>query len=1401
MAGKRRASDGIRVVRARENNLRNLNLTLPEHKVVALAGASGAGKSTLAHLVIASTARHRLGRLTGEGDALAPCYQPDVAAVEDLPPCIEFLQEPLRGQNRSTVATYSGLMDLLAALFLGFGERYSPGRTRVLPLNDVKLVEWICRHHANETLTVGKVRPDVTLSSENHLPRGPFLWRSSEGGWIRMSRETAKPMLPMRGSIADLEKQVSLSTRKARSGDFPLPLKDKTVWLIGDFILDAAIHSVAEDDPLPYEAPSRRLFSFNSSLPGSGRCPRCSGLGVIQGINERGLIRSARTPLVEGGLNLAQNSAGRFIHLGVLDDILRGILALNNLSPDSSWEECPKYLRNIVLNGSGSDPVPELRRGETKPRPAKRPFAGLIPLIVEKALSSGPAATAFKAWLSETKCPECGGSRLNRSARSFEWRGYRLGDLASRGSIGELAEIVGNRHQKVVGREAALLDTIQAILKGFVELNLGHLPLMRSTGSLSGGEAQRLKLGSGLALELKDVCYILDEPSRGLHFQDVAGLASAFRSLARNRNSIVVVEHHPLLLQQADHVVILGPGGGSEGGNIVYQGKPVGMNSEKPRVAVARAKPSSEPRRYIEVEDLSINNLHDVRFRIPVSRLTAVTGVSGAGKSTAIMLGLLPLVESALDGVRAPNGRLRLPPGIDFVEIVGQKLVGRNRRSVVATALDLFDPLRKHFASLSESQAIGLNAGDFSFNSSGACSGCGGSGVARDGFGNDTELRCPLCDGTRLSNTAFVPRSAGLSLIDILQMPITELASNPHPAFDESSSAIFNVLIELGLEYLTLARATSTLSAGERQRLALSRFLSKLHEDHGNGLLVLDEPTAGLSTCAAERVFKRIQQLTDCEGHTAIVIEHKLELLTQADWVLEFGPGGGPNGGLVVFEGSPEDLTKAATPTSKAWKQHNRMPVVSQRRDPRPSDEPDREMVSWKICADVFEALAIRGEVHSDSEIGGTIRPAVHLNSKRIAPDTRVGELLDLLPALRGVGKALLPPRAKACRDDDDLRIQLDGLEFGFSPVASQRRLGVSTPTDLRKAVRALLRLGFQNAALGDRNFTLSELQREALSPEEISDLLVLCPADASESMRGIALRWCQGVAQVVSRGRPTILSTRFLSRGKIGLGLIGPQVGDFRSLVGRCLQCMGGGFLPTYEWELIVADSNRTIFDDQFWAPEVLESIRSLRRTRLLPEAEFFAKQFIADFRQAPDRMDKETRMLFEHGIPWRDFPKPSSARSDREQDYYSWRGLHDYVHLGLSRIKCASYRKRLIASFKERSCPVCNGSGMGWESTQLMIKSRSLAEIWQKCPLSDWSRRVGFQSPSLQTAIELNLGKLRAGDRFSNLSPNERERLLIAASVAAPLKGLAVLTSGLETQARKKVALHGMKLTTLES
>lgn len=1396
---------------AAENNLKRVSLDLPNGKLIAVTGASGAGKSTLVHQVVARIGRRRLGRLRGVMHYLAPSYEPKVASVEGLFPCIEVRQEPLRGNVRSTIATYTGILDLLALLYIHHGESRSPGGFVVKELDSTDFGNWLLQHYPGKSVTLARISPNVDLVSASQLPKvEPVFFREENGPWCQGNREALRRLLPARLWLAIPEQRVVIRGHDSVQGLVRKPSRG-WLWVIGHSVyIEGGFHRIAADDREPFLPLDRRLFSFNSSALGNGRCETCAGLGVVRMVDEGSLVRDPHAPLLSRGLNL-HKSGERFMHLGALDCTLRALFRLHDLPEDVSWSRLPEQVRQIVIHGSGNKSLPELRPGDTHLTKAKRPFPGLVSLLISRVQSGGAAAKAFQHLITEQACPQCGGSRYNRSARACIYRGISLGDAMTRLAIGELHEAV----QRWIGvsqqQERKLLASLEALISIYVNLKLGYLQLGRSTSTLSGGEAQRLKLGLALALQLSGCCYLLDEPSRSLHVQEVADLAHSIKRLRDCNNTVLIVEHNPTLFRIADHLVALGPGGGRAGGKVVYEGEPhryerMQRNESEQLRGSGRARQCKWGA--IEVSNLFVNNVRGVEFSVPVGRLTAVIGVSGAGKSSAILHGLVPAVQAALSGtLPVRHCSVRLPKGIRFVEVVSQKPTAQTRKSVIATSLELYDEIREYYSRQDLSRTLGLKASDFSFNSNGACTACEGTGVARDGFGNELEETCHVCGGKRLAGLPLLVRVDGLTIADLLDKTAEELARAGHPALDAEAIGRLTLMTELGLGHLQLSRATATLSSGERQRLKIARFMARIESTQGQGLLVLDEPTAGLSAPDARRVFDKLAELASTSGHSLVVIEHNLDLLPSADWIIEFGPGGGPAGGQVIFQGTYSQLLKANTPSSESIRAIREVPSATGRDPEVPRLQVSSEPENSLRAAKAFESFIVNQEVWEDEQIPRPLCPTIKLDPARYPEDVRVGELLDLLPLLRVRCTPTLCEGVVGLPDFTSLENAVSRRSFGFSPVSFQRRLGLVTPLDVTNALKQLQKLGFSRVWHQGKYSTLPGFARSFLNRGETMDCWVVCEADFETSIRQMALRWSQGVIRVMDGpDEGTILTTRFLlvhhnSIAQIGVLLSDPHVGDCRSPNGRCAYCIGTGRLPVYPLDLIIADPNSTIEQDRFWHPALLKAIRSLRRTRIIPEARFFTKQRVADFLRPYRAMTQETAFLFEHGIPWRRFLKPGAKRTDRDQDYFSWRGLHDYVYMVLGKIVDQGYKQQLKGGFQWQVCSPCQGTGAGWESSHVVFKGRTLLELLRSEPLCD-IYKMGFKTPAIEAALRLGLGHLKAAERFGDLTSIDRWRLIIATACSAPLENVTLLASGMNLtnpdQVSAVLAKQGMSITT---
>ena len=906
----------IHLDRAAANNLKAVTLDLPHEEIVALTGPSGSGKSSLASGILARVSRRRIGRCLGRSADLAAADLP-VGGLTGLPPCLELRQEPLRGQSRSSIGSYTGIIDNLAVLFRRYGSQRSAGGETACPVEQTDLPTWLLRHHRGHRVALHAIQEEKEVRSARGLPADDqLIYRVRGEAWRLGDTVEFKKRLP---ATVEIARPVSERIVRSRDGAASLwqDAGDHPLWLVGEnMVIDGRFHLIAADDPQPYDPMTRRLFSFNSSGRGTGRCPSCEWHGRATTIAERDLVAAAQRPVLEDGLALPRKD-GRFTHLGASDCILRGLLSSRGLPLGSSWADLPTSVQEVILKGSGDEPIPEQQPGDDKPRQAKRPFAGLQEAIISKSVGSAAARKAFAGLIAEGDCPACGGERFNRSARACTYRGTALTHWLHEQPVAALASLAAEFAEKTEEDERAVWLAILGMLTTLSELGIGYLTLGRGTATLSGGEAQRLRLARSLVWRLKQCCHLLDELSRALHPHDLRGLVVAMRRLRDLGNTLVLIEHNPHLIREASHMVELGPKGGTGGGEVMYEGSPaerlVDEATYEPAPPTAACKADAPA---LRLKGLTVRNVRNVDLTIPAGRVTVVAGVSGAGKSSAVMDGLVPLVRAALESGGANRGCIsELPETIRSIRVVAQRLPDVNRRSVVATAIGVMDALRARFAATPAAAALRLNIGDFSFNAAGGCAVC--QGLGRFGLDEREDRPCPTCGGSRFAPPARMVELDGTTLPDLLAITAEELADLNSEAVSTELRDFARTMAALGLGHLSLGRAMPSLSAGERQRLGLVRAMAGTGRATSS-LWVLDEPTAGLSTQDAVRVFVAVRGWAERSGSTILATEHKLTLIRRADWVIEFGPGGGTCGGRVVYQGEPGKLGGAATPTGRA---------------------------------------------------------------------------------------------------------------------------------------------------------------------------------------------------------------------------------------------------------------------------------------------------------------------------------------------------------------------------------------------------------------------------------------------------------------------------------------------------
>ncbi len=942
---------------AREHNLKNVDLTIPRDKLVVFTGLSGSGKSSLAFdTIYAEGQRRYVESLSAYARQFLEMMQkPDVDQIDGLSPAISIEQKTTSKNPRSTVGTVTEIYDYMRLLWARVGIPYSPATglpiesqtvsmmvDRVLALPEGTRLYLLApvvrgrkgeyRKEFAEYLKKGfqRIKVDGTF---HELAEAPVLdkkfphdidvvvdrivVRPDIGQRLAESFETA---LKLAEGLAVIE---YADAPAAPADAAPAKKSDKKVAKIHDktgaerilfsekFACPVSGFTIPEIEP--------RLFSFNNPY---GACPKCGGLGVEQTIDADLVIPDKELTLRKGAIApWAKSSSPYYVQT------LTALGKFYKFTLDTKWKDLPKKTQNALLHGSGDDEIKFSYEDGVRAYDTKKPFEGVVTNIDRRfrETESEWAREELGKYFSDVPCDACNGYRLKPEALSVKIGNMHIGNISEMSvrKAGDWFETVPgllNKQQNEIA--VRILKEIRDRLSFLLDVGLNYLTLARSSGTLSGGESQRIRLASQIGSGLTGVLYVLDEPSIGLHQRDNARLLDTLRRLRDLGNTVIVVEHDEDAVIAADYVVDVGPGAGTHGGNIVAQGTPAEV-MKNPKsltgkyltgemmVPVPERRPPNH-RRTIKVINARGNNLKNVSAEVPLGLFTAITGVSGGGKSTLLIDTLYKAIARKLNGASegaAPHDRIEGLEHIDKIIEIDQSPIGRTPRSNPATYTGAFTPIREWFAGLPESKARGYEAGRFSFNvKGGRCEACQGDGVIKIEmhFLPDVYVTCDTCKGKRYNRETLEVLFKGKSIADVLDMTVEEAAEffKAVPRVRET----FKTLHRVGLDYIHVGQQATTLSGGEAQRVKLAKELSK--RATGRTLYILDEPTTGLHFHDVAKLLEVLHELVE-QGNTVVVIEHNLEVIKTADWVIDLGPEGGDGGGEVVAWGPPEDIVKA----------------------------------------------------------------------------------------------------------------------------------------------------------------------------------------------------------------------------------------------------------------------------------------------------------------------------------------------------------------------------------------------------------------------------------------------------------------------------------------------------------
>ncbi|UXN34273.1 excinuclease ABC subunit UvrA [Avibacterium paragallinarum] len=923
----------IEVRGARTHNLKNINLTIPRDKLIVITGLSGSGKSSLAFdTLYAEGQRRYVESLSAYArQFLSLMEKPDVDHIEGLSPAISIEQKSTSHNPRSTVGTITEIHDYLRLLFARVGEPRCPNHHIPLAAQTIsQMVDKVLALPEESRMMllapVVKDRKGEHIKILEHIAAQGYLRARIDGEICDLSDP---PTLELQKKhtievVVDRFKiRPDLATRLAESFETALELSGGTAVVASmddpqaeEFLFSANFacphcgYSVPELEP--------RLFSFNNP---AGACPTCDGLGVQQYFDEKRVVQNPSISLANGAIKGWDRR--NFYYYQMLTSLAKHY----GFDVESPFEKLPKKIQHIILHGSGKEEI-EFQymndRGDVVLR--RHSFEGILNNMARryKETESVAVREELAKNISTRPCKDCDGSRLRQEARNVFIGDINLPDVSEK-SIGEAFNFVDSL--TLSGQRAQIADKILKEIKErlqfLVNVGLNYLSLSRSAETLSGGEAQRIRLASQIGAGLVGVMYVLDEPSIGLHQRDNERLLNTLIHLRNLGNTVIVVEHDEDAILAADHIIDIGPGAGVHGGSVVAQGtaqeimqNPNSLTgkflSGKEKIKIPKKRTALDKEKILKLKGASGNNLKNVNLDIPVGLFTCVTGVSGSGKSTLINDTLFPLAQSALNRAEnaqaAPHKSIQGLEFFDKVIDIDQSPIGRTPRSNPATYTGLFTPIRELFAGVPEARARGYNPGRFSFNvRGGRCEACQGDGVIKVEmhFLPDVYVPCDQCKGKRYNRETLEIRYKGKTINQVLDMTVEE-AREFFDAIPQIARKL-QTLMDVGLSYIRLGQSSTTLSGGEAQRVKLATELSK--RDTGKTLYILDEPTTGLHFADIKQLLDVLHRLRD-QGNTIVVIEHNLDVIKTADWIVDLGPEGGSGGGQIIATGTPEQVAK-----------------------------------------------------------------------------------------------------------------------------------------------------------------------------------------------------------------------------------------------------------------------------------------------------------------------------------------------------------------------------------------------------------------------------------------------------------------------------------------------------------
>ncbi|MBQ7061182.1 MAG: excinuclease ABC subunit UvrA [Clostridia bacterium] len=926
--------DCITIKGARENNLKNITLSIPRDKLIVFTGLSGSGKSSLAfETIFAEGQRRYVESLSSYArQFLGQMDKPDVDYIEGLSPAVSIDQKSTSNNPRSTVGTVTEINDYLRLLFARIGVPHCPKCGREITRQSIdQVVDQVLRLGNGTRLNL--IAPVIRGMKGEHVK---LLDQIRKDGYVRVKID---------GTLYDINELPELDKKKKHDIDvivdriiikegIEMRLSDslETAFALGEGLAKAEIIGGEEllfsqnyscpDCGISIEELSPRMFSFNNPY---GACPACAGIGYLEKIDPALVVQNPEKTLREGAITAMGWGSGNPAGDNSMRLVYYNALAKEyGFSIDTPWQELADEARDVILYGTKGKKIRFEYDNGFGSGSFMAAFEGVIPSIERRynETQSDAMKDAYREYIRQTPCPVCGGKRLKPEVLSVTIGGRSIADVCDMPILSVIAFLNGitlSESEKIIA--SRIFKELLARLKFLVDVGLDYLTLSRSASSLSGGESQRIRLATQIGSGLVGVLYILDEPSIGLHQHDNAKLIATLKGLRDLGNTLIVVEHDEETMRSADHIVDIGPGPGVHGGRVVAQGTvqdiidaPESVTGQflsgRRRIEIPAKRRQPKTDKWLRVFGCREHNLNNIDVEIPLGVFTCVTGVSGSGKSSLVNGIIKNTLLRKLNKAHTVSGDFDSISGYEYLDKVidiDQSPIGRTPRSNPATYTGVFDLIREVFAMTPDAKMRGYSSGRFSFNvKGGRCESCRGDGIIKIEmhFLPDVYVPCEVCKGKRYNRETLEVRYRGQSIADVLDMTVEQALDffSQHPKIARKLQTLYDV----GLGYIKLGQSSTTLSGGEAQRVKLATELAR--RDTGRTLYILDEPTTGLHSADVERLLEILQRLCDA-GSTVIVIEHNLDVIKTADYIIDLGPDGGDRGGNVVAKGTPEEVS------------------------------------------------------------------------------------------------------------------------------------------------------------------------------------------------------------------------------------------------------------------------------------------------------------------------------------------------------------------------------------------------------------------------------------------------------------------------------------------------------------